>query len=400
MRKGYFEKLLLFAFILVFFLCMGFAGRWFYMVDMQAVIRPGVSIEGIDVGGMSIWEAKYITEDWVKSVSDDPLVTVSSQNMMSTLSQGQGFTFNVDDAVKNAYNIGRKGNFARNFIETLMTKAFKENIAIDYSLNPDGIIKFATEYSNNFYKEGENAQLLGATLTEEGEIKIDLLPAVFAQSVESIQIYNACIITYETQGLNSTVDISPRFVPPPITDDIILNMANQNIQFGYTPTDISIAYREINSIKQSLGAIVLFPNESFSLKNKLEKNPDSIYNSINLPTIIMGAGLRAGLTAIEKTSIITDLPIGDGQSVIIGENSDLKLVNNTKMPVIIWIGGDPNHIYANASCFYEEGISFCQIASVQKGNDYSASSVEVWRVYYSDTSRERYRELLWEQNIA
>lgn len=346
MRKGYFEKLLLFAFILLFFLCLGFIGRWFYMVDMQAVIRPGVTIEGTDVGGMSVWEAKSITDDWVKSVSDDPLVTISSQNMINTLSQGQGFTFKVDDAVKNAYNIGRKGNFARNFIETLMTKAFKENITVDYSLNPDGIIKFATEYSNDFYMEGENAQLLGATLSEEGDIKIDFLPAVFAQSIEPIQIYNACIVTFETYGINSTVDISPRFVPPPITDDIILNMANQNIQFGYAPKEINIAYREINSIEQTVNAIVLFPNESFSLKNKLEKNLDSIYNSINLPTIIMGAGLRAGLTVIEKTSIITDLPIGDGQSVIIGENSDLKLVNNTKTPVIIWIGGDSNHIYA------------------------------------------------------
>lgn len=399
LRKSLLESILLFIFVLLFFSMVGFAGRWFYMVDNTSTIRLGVLIEDMDVGGMSLPDAREAVNDWTIAESDEPLITVGVENHMDTLSIGQGLIFDVETAVKSAYKIGRKGNFARNFIETLMTRLFTENITVTYALNPDGIIDFATEYSQNFYVEGEDAQLLGATLNQDGNIEINLLPAIYAKTIDPIAIYNACISTFDVYGLGSIVALEPVYVPPAIKDDTILGMANKTLQFGYSPSNIDVAYLDIISLAEQVGVIVLMPQDSFSLNDRLEKNPDSIYNSINLPTIIMGAALRGGLTIIDRTAVITDLPLGYGQTVMIDETSDLKLLNETDTPIIIWIGADPSHIYANASCFYEEGISYSQITSIHKGDDYTADEVEVWRVYFSDKNRERYRELLWTQSI-
>ncbi len=103
-------------------------------------IIDGVSILGIDVSNLTIEQAKKQINDAIDNrFQDDNNNLILKRNDEETNVTANTFNakFDVDKAVVEAYNIGRKGNIITDNYEILFTKLFKKNIEAQLYLDEE-----------------------------------------------------------------------------------------------------------------------------------------------------------------------------------------------------------------------------------------------------------------------
>ena len=125
----------------------------------------GVSIEGIDVSNLSIEEAtKKINTKLTEIINSDLKLIYKDDENIVKINEFQ-LQFNVQEAINEAYRIGRKDNIIINNYEILFTNLFKKNIQIDYKINDELTEKILNDIESklegvveqsSYYIEGEN----------------------------------------------------------------------------------------------------------------------------------------------------------------------------------------------------------------------------------------------------
>ena len=100
-------------------------------------ILDGVSIQGIDVSGLSYEEAKAkLDEIYNKKMEKD--INLSYEDYTATLNPTlMEVNYNIEKAVDEAYNLGRGENIFVNNYQILMTLIQKKNINIEMTLNEE-----------------------------------------------------------------------------------------------------------------------------------------------------------------------------------------------------------------------------------------------------------------------
>lgn len=100
-------------------------------------ILDGVSIQGIDVSGLSYEEAKAkLDEIYNKKMEKD--INLSYEDYKATLNPTlMEVNYNIEKAVDEAYNLGRGENIFVNNYQILMTLIQKKNINIEMTLNEE-----------------------------------------------------------------------------------------------------------------------------------------------------------------------------------------------------------------------------------------------------------------------
>ncbi len=94
-------------------------------------IKKGVSIEGVDVSGLSKEEAKIkVQKDFLNKL-DDTIYFQYGENIYSLGLEQINVHFKLDDAIDKAYNVGRLGSIFDKDIEVIRTKKKKVNFTID-----------------------------------------------------------------------------------------------------------------------------------------------------------------------------------------------------------------------------------------------------------------------------
>lgn len=94
-------------------------------------ILGGISILGIDVSNLTVEEAKERVNDAIQAkFTNEKDSIVLKHNELETSVNANTFNakFDVDTAIADAYNIGRKGNIITNNYDILSTKLFQKNI--------------------------------------------------------------------------------------------------------------------------------------------------------------------------------------------------------------------------------------------------------------------------------
>lgn len=104
-------------------------------------IMSGISIMGIDVAGLTQEEAKQKLEIAVNDKLAEDLDLKCGE--YETTVNGNQFSskFDIDNAISQAYNIGRKGNIITNNYQILYTMIFKQDIEMPLYLNEEGLNK-------------------------------------------------------------------------------------------------------------------------------------------------------------------------------------------------------------------------------------------------------------------
>ena len=110
-------------------------------------IVSGVHIKGIDVSNMSKSDAKYQIENYINN-SLPQEITLQHGDYKTTISLSQiGVSFDVKNAVNNAYNIGRQGNLFQNNFYILSTMFGKVNIEPTLNLDEEQLTQNLNEIS-------------------------------------------------------------------------------------------------------------------------------------------------------------------------------------------------------------------------------------------------------------
>lgn len=139
--------------IVVIILMLTFTTGFAFTSMTNSKIIKGISINGLDVSGLTKEEALKLIEEKIKE-RQESTVKLKYQDYEKELSMEQlEIEASAEEAVNKAISKGREGNIFQNNIAVLKSKFCKENIEID--------LKFSEENLDNFLNE-TSVELPGA----------------------------------------------------------------------------------------------------------------------------------------------------------------------------------------------------------------------------------------------
>ena len=112
-------------------------------------IISGVHIKGIDVGGLTKEEAtQKLQGDLSAQLEKD--ITLNCEDYETSINPAQiEFNYQIEDAVKEAYQIGREGNIFENNYQILATFMQKKNLSIAYQYNQENLKNLIADIEPN-----------------------------------------------------------------------------------------------------------------------------------------------------------------------------------------------------------------------------------------------------------
>lgn len=131
-------------------------------------IMNGISILGIDVSKLTAEEAKKVVNDAIEEKFNnekDSIILKHGESEVSVNANTFNAKFDVDNAVIEAYNIGRRGNIIINNYDILFTQIFKKQIQpalhydkefMDTTINDIGSKMKDAVVDYSYYQEGKN----------------------------------------------------------------------------------------------------------------------------------------------------------------------------------------------------------------------------------------------------
>lgn len=102
-------------------------------------IMQGISVQGIDISGLTIEEAeKYVKEITTEQLKQD--INMEFRDYNTSINPAQiEFQYKINEAIEEAYKIGRNGNIIQNNYEILKTLISKNNIKLNYIYNDNNL---------------------------------------------------------------------------------------------------------------------------------------------------------------------------------------------------------------------------------------------------------------------
>ena len=135
-------------------------------------ILKGITILGIDVGNLSVEEAKAQINNAIQERFNDEnnnLILKNGENEVNVTANTFNATFDVNTAVTQAFNIGRNGNIITNNYAILFTKLFKKEITPTLHLEEQLLSKTITDIGSkmkdavvesSYYIEGDKLTIV------------------------------------------------------------------------------------------------------------------------------------------------------------------------------------------------------------------------------------------------
>lgn len=136
-------------FIILFFILLFFSVIFALINSANDKILSKVFIEKIDVSNNSIEEATTKINDLINKIKNKEIKLIYNDYQTSLLLNELEPEYNVNDAITNAYNIGRGGNIFINNYNILFTKLFSKNINIEKNYNNEKLLEKINEINSS-----------------------------------------------------------------------------------------------------------------------------------------------------------------------------------------------------------------------------------------------------------
>lgn len=343
-------------------------------------IRHGVSINGVDVSGLSEIDAAKKLDEHLKNANFS--VTLDFNGTSSEFSSADLVTeYKVNDAAKKAYKLGRSKNFVSAFFKTLSLKHHGENIFAEPELNTPML----TEYFDNISHSVENPIVENSYVISENKLKLQNGRRGSAADAESASVELKNIINSGKNGKITVTEIEKD--PEPfdvnkIYDDIAHAAENAGI-------------REENGKKYITEAKNGYDFNKGDLKRLIAENKDNTE-----PYFLELEVLKPEITSVNTsaffketlstyTSKITDsnasrlnnvrLAAEKINGVILNPDEEFRYLSHIE-PITVANGYKIANVYNNGKVEQDVGGGVCQVSSAL----YSAvlfADLEVTRRY-------------------
>jgi vancomycin resistance protein YoaR len=322
-------------------------------------IRKGIWIEKTDVSWMTANQAKKAVLEYIAERHGTGSITLSHGNRKWEVAlQDIGYEYMVDNALKQAYYIGREGNILKKLYNSILLSINGYTIDIEESFDRDKL----EDILKKIKKECDTVEKNAEIAYEGGKITFKREKAKRSLNIEkSLEKAEKQLSARDFGEIELVVDEKK---PHIVYDDIkeINGVVSQfSTEFDRNDTNrtdnIKLACSRINGT-------ILLPGESFSMNKALGprtrengyKEAPIIFKSELVPgtgggvcqvsTTLYNTVLLAGLNVIEREHHSIPLYyISPGRDATITEDSiDFRFVNNLDYPICLNAGVSENRL--------------------------------------------------------
>ncbi len=207
-------------------------------------IMQGVSIMGVDVSKMSAEEAKEELNKTVENKLTEDLNLKYKEYETSITAKQLSGKFDIENAVNQAYNIGRDGNIVTNNYAIILTKLFKKNIEMPLYLDEEILNQKIGDISNKI----PDAVKQSSYYIEDEELII--VKGKSGIIVEEEQLKD--IVKREISQINSKYDIidipTKKVEPEPINVEKIREEIYKKPQNAYVSKNPTKVHTHVNGV--------------------------------------------------------------------------------------------------------------------------------------------------------
>ena len=319
----------------------------------ERVITQGVSIEGIDVSGMTVQEAQNQVQSYVDSLENAWLNLSFNGDQDRIQFSELGFTWDNPQVVEEAAALGNTGNVLERYKEIRDVQNENVNLTVEYSWDEQSLRSYLNEQAQE-----RNTEAVEATLTRVRG-GFDVTESVTGLTVDVSATMEAVKSAVE-QGLNGedvTLDAVVEVVEPELTTEMAESVQDVLGEYS-TPYNPAETDRSQNLIVACgyIDGVVLMPGESLSFFDYLYpvtaergyrgavayqggRYIDSLGGGLcQVSTTCYNAVLLAELDVVSRsphsmTVSYVEPGLDSGQAWSSGKN--LEFANNTDYPVYV-----------------------------------------------------------------
>lgn len=349
MKKGLIACLCMLLLVAGSMVSMGYV-----QAGSEDTIYDGVSIDGMDVSGMTKQQAEDAFDAYMEKLMEAKVSFCAyGKNYDISLEDG-GLLFDGSDLVETAYAYGRKGNMLARYKEIVTIAKTPVDISLSKEINSADFEEKLKDMTNALNVEPKNASLVkqnGKLVVVEEEVGKEVdYDATMQKMLDAM--------ADGWHGEDITVDMQIKEAQPKYTtsdfDQVKDVLGTFSTKYSGTKD------RELNLINgcKKINGSVLFPGEVFSVYDAASPfNTANGYHAANqylngevvsgvgggicqVSTTLYNAVLCAELEVTQRAphSMVVSYVPRSADAAIAGTYKDLKFKNNTDAPIYIEAG--------------------------------------------------------------
>ena len=149
-KKSNHKKIILIVLFVIIFLLLIFSVFFSLIHINNNNLLKGISINGIDVSGMSKEEATASISEMISKKSEHNIViSTSEDSQITTTFDYLEINYHLNECINRAYSIGRSGNIFENNFAILDLIFHKKNIELEIELNENNLNSLLDDISAN-----------------------------------------------------------------------------------------------------------------------------------------------------------------------------------------------------------------------------------------------------------
>lgn len=362
-KKGKTKKVIVIVFVILLILVALFFTIFAILNLRNTKIIRGVQIGEINVSDMSKEDAKALLDERNAKNQEKQLVLKYGDLENKVTYSSLAVNYQIDEAINNAYNIGRDGNIFENNLDIL--KTWKDGEKVELKATVD------TEKLNQVVQNINNT-IQGAVVQPSYEVKDDKLIITSGKTGIKVDesklaeyIYTA--VTTETDAQEQTIEIPViTSEPDPIDIDKIHSEVYKEVKDAYYTKDPFTIYPEQKGIDfdvESAKVLIQEPKEQYEIQLTITK-PSKTVKEIGTEAFPDLLGVCKTNYAASNKNRTTNLILAagkiNGTVLLPGEEFSY---NNVVGKRTVEAGYKNAATYSNGQVVDDIGGGICQISS-------------------------------------
>lgn len=336
--------------ITIVFVISAAVAVFFAWILNQKTFYKGVKVENIIVSGMDRDKARERLLDEINTNYSGKKLTLKYVDKEWNIDLSEiTYSFLLDNALENAYRIGREGNFVNRLLTVYRLRKNNINISLEAQFDKSKLRSILENIKNEIDQKEVNA----TAIYKNGKVIFN--KEVIGKNVDvdkNLDLIENILLGKDFSSIELIVDdIYPRVR---YNDISVISKVISTFSTSFNPQKIERSFN-IELACDKIDNTVLLPGDTFSMDKAL--GPRSISNGYkNAPVIIQGKfleGVGGGVCQVTTTLYVAvlksklevverrphSIPLGyvePGQDATISEGYiDFKFKNNKEHPVLI-----------------------------------------------------------------
>lgn len=275
------KKIFLIIFFIILFLLLIFS-VFFSLININNTnILNGISINNIDISGLSKEEATNKISSIIQNKKDKNLnIKIDSENEVTTTFDYLEVNYNLNNCINDAFNVGRSSNIFKNNFEIFNLLFNKKNLNLNIEINNDKLNSLVNELSSNL----ENKVVQNSYYIENNKLIITKGQSGDIVNAEdfSKNLYN--VLSNLSSDENCIQASTQQIDCNPIDINKIYNDIHKDVQNAYYEEDPFKVYPEIIGVSFNLdNAKALLEEDKNEYTIDLEYTyPEITINDLNI----------------------------------------------------------------------------------------------------------------------